>query len=80
MTFRTPIAAAELKTWRKSLSLNQTAAAKVIGVSQPTYSEYETGRKTPRTVKAIEIQEKTGGKVSVAAWGEFAPDSGGEAA
>ena len=80
MTFRTPVAAAELKNWRKAQSLSQTAAAKLFGVSQPTYSEYECGRKTPRTIKALEIQEKTGGRVLVAAWAEYAPEPGGEAA
>jgi hypothetical protein len=33
-------------------------------------SEYETGKKTPRTLQALKIAEVTDGAVPVSAWGE----------
>jgi len=57
-----------LKEWRENQALSQVAAAERIGVSQPTYSDYERGRKIPRTQLALKIQAVTDGAVPVAAW------------
>lgn len=75
MSFPRTLASDQLQKWRKAKGLNQTAAAELFDVSQPTYSEYECGRKVPRTVKALEIQAKTEGAVQVSAWAEEAPES-----
>lgn len=73
MGFAKKVASKQLLAWRTRQRLNQTAAAKLLKVSQPTYSEYETGRKVPRTAKAFEIQEKTKGAVKAAGWAVDAP-------
>lgn len=73
MAFVKKIASLQLEAWRKRQKLSQKEAAKMLGVSQPTYSEYETGRKTPRTAKAFEIQEKT--RVKAAGWTVDAPEA-----
>ena len=57
-----------LRAWRLREDLSQTAAAVGIGVTQPTLSDYETGRKIPRTITAIRIAELTGGAVPVVSW------------
>jgi transcriptional regulator with XRE-family HTH domain len=59
-----------LPKWRDSQGLKQGPAAKLFGVTQPMLSEYETGKKTPRTVQALKIAEITKGFVPVTAWGE----------
>ncbi len=61
-------APALLRSWRVGAGLTQEAAAHLIGVSQPTYSDYEHGKKVPRTQKALEIEQTTGGAVPVTAW------------
>jgi transcriptional regulator with XRE-family HTH domain len=66
-------AARLLSDWRKTAGLSQGEAAKRIGISQPVFSGYETGRNTPRTVRALKIAEITEGSVPVAAWGESPP-------
>lgn len=80
MTFPRTLASDQLQKWRKAKSLNQTAAAELFDVSQPTYSEYECGRKVPRTAKAFEIEEKTEGAVPASSWTKEAPAEPGDAA
>ena len=57
-----------LRAWREAKGLTQTAAAELIGVSQPSYSDYENGKKFPRIENAIKIAGTTDGAVPVAAW------------
>ena len=73
MTLVRSLAAKQLKDWRVGRGMSQTEAAKHFEVSQASYSEYETGRKTPRTVKAVEIEGKSGGAVELSAWAKEAP-------
>lgn len=69
-----PLASLQLKRWRTEVArLTQTAAAGIFDVQQPTYSEYETGRKTPRTVLALKMAEVTEGAVPVPSWGLYVP-------
>jgi transcriptional regulator with XRE-family HTH domain len=42
--------------------------AKVLGVSQPTLSDYERGTKQPRIAQAARIAERTDGQVPLDAW------------
>lgn len=57
-----------LKTWREVEDLTQGEAAKLLGVSQPSWSDYEQGRKIPRTVLAVKIAILTKGFVPVESW------------
>lgn len=69
-----PRLASKLMTdWRKEKGLTQGDAADLIGVSQPMLSEYESGKKVPRTLLALKIQDVTGGLVRIETWGEDAP-------
>lgn len=68
MGFVEKVASKKLRAWRKKQDLSQTEAARLLEVSQPTYSEYETGRKVPRTAKAFEIEAKTKGAVKASGW------------
>jgi len=61
-----------LAEWRAQQGLKQGVAAKMMGVSQTSFSDYERGRKKPRIEHAISIDRVTGGHVPVAAWGESA--------
>lgn len=63
-----------LKQWRTREGLTQSSAAEKFGVSQPSYSDYENGRKTPRTKLALHIARVTDGAVPVASWGDVLPD------
>lgn len=63
-------APAELKKWREAEGLSQGEAGKRIDVSQPSWSDYEAGRKTPRTKLALKIADLTKGAVSVDMWAE----------
>ncbi len=59
-----------LPKWRDAQGLKQGAAGKLFGITQPMLSEYETGKKTPRTVQALKIAEITKGFVPVTAWAQ----------
>ena len=59
----------KLKAWRAAKKLSQLAAAKLIGVSQPTWWDWEQARKTPIVEHRGAIARVTRGAVSVAAWG-----------
>jgi len=75
-----PVASRLLKEWRKDAGKTQgEAAAEIVGptgrpIRQATLSEYESGRKTPRTTTALNIAKLTDGAVPVSAWGEFEPE------
>lgn len=71
-----PVASRLMQEWRKNAGKTQGEAADAISVRQPTWSEYESGRKTPRTTTALKIAELTEGAVPVTAWGEFEPEPG----
>jgi DNA-binding XRE family transcriptional regulator len=71
-----PLAAVQLKTWRTEVAkLSQGGAAELFDVRQPTYSDWENGRKTPRTVLALKIAAMTEGAVPIESWGVEAPPS-----
>lgn len=57
-----------LVEWRTALGLSQGAAAKKLGVSQPTLSDWEAGNKRARTVQALKVAKRTEGKVPVTSW------------
>lgn len=58
-----------LRDWRKAAGISQSEAAELIDVRQPTWSDYEQGRKVPRTILAVKIAALTGGAVPVESWG-----------
>ncbi len=57
-----------LKSWREAENLSQGEAAKLLEVSQPSWSDYEQGNKVPRTVLAVKIAALTKGAVPVESW------------
>ena len=57
-----------LKDWRTRRDLSQEDAAQKVDVHQNTWSDWESGKKVPRTPKALEIHVLTGGEVPVDAW------------
>lgn len=59
-----------LKAWRKAEGISQEKAAEIIGVHQNTWSDWEGGRKSPRTDTALEIDVLTKGACPVEAWAE----------
>lgn len=67
-----------LVRWRKQAGIIQEVAAKAVGVTQATWSGYESGRQVPRTEKALEIATLTGGAVPVTSWIEPAEAAGDE--
>ena len=64
MTDQQPSIGDRLKGWRDGAGLNQTEAAKRVGVSQATWSDWEAGKKLPSADKAFDLEEKTGGEVT----------------
>jgi len=66
---------ADLLTWRKSAKLSQEAAAKLVGVSQVTWSEWERGEATPTITHALRIEEITEGSITIRSWAEPKTDA-----
>jgi DNA-binding XRE family transcriptional regulator len=66
-----PVAARLLRTWRRVADKTQGWCADELGVAQPTWSEYENGRKTPRTKHALKLVVMTCGAVPIEAWGQM---------
>jgi len=64
-----------LVDWRKEAGLTQGQCAERLGISQPTWSNYEHGLKVPRTVVAVKIATLTNGAVPVEAWGNQETDA-----
>lgn len=62
-------ASGRLREWRLARNLTQAEAARELGVSQPTLSDYERGVKQPRIALALRIAERTAGNVPVESWG-----------
>lgn len=61
-------AAEKLVRWRKKRGLSQTALAEELGVAQGTVSEWEGGRKMPRTQHVLAIAKLTRNAVPLADW------------
>jgi transcriptional regulator with XRE-family HTH domain len=49
-----------LKQWRDLRGLKQKAAADELGLTEPTLSRYETGKRMPSLTQAAKLSEKTG--------------------
>lgn len=63
-----------LTAWRARAKKSQTACAEEVGVHQPTWSDWEAGRKNPRIAHAVAIETLTKDEagvpaVPVASWG-----------
>lgn len=54
------VASERLKAWREEAGLSQVAAGARVGVSGPTWYDWEAGNKTPRTVHQIALEKVTG--------------------
>lgn len=61
-------ASKKLIRWREKRGLSQTALAKELSVAQPTVSDWEAGRKTPRTKHVLAITAVTKGAVPMKDW------------
>lgn len=57
-----------MKEWRKREGLTQAEAAARVGFSQASWSDWENDRKVPRVEQALQLDDRTGGEVPVAAW------------
>lgn len=57
-----------LKGWRSGKGLSQQAASALIGVSQNTWSDWESGAKQPRISAGLKIAEVTEGAVPIESW------------
>lgn len=49
-----------LKEWRRKRGLKQRAAAATLGLTEPTLSRYETGKRSPSLAQAAKLSEQTG--------------------
>lgn len=49
-----------LRQWRNLRGLKQKAAAEELGLTEPTLSRYEKGRRIPSLAQAAKLSEKTG--------------------
>jgi len=61
-----------LSEWRLAKELSQTAAGELVGVSQVTWSDWESGKKCPHVGQAVKIARVTG--VPCAAWEALADE------
>jgi transcriptional regulator with XRE-family HTH domain len=57
-----------LEAWRKAAKMTQAQACGMIGVSAAAWSEWESGKKYPRTDRAEDIERLTGGAVTMSMW------------
>lgn len=48
-----------LKAWREKAQLTQAESARRAGVSQPTWCDWESGKKLPRLDKVVDLVELT---------------------
>lgn len=62
---------ARLKEWREAQPLTQVAAAALLGVKQPVWSEWESGGRVPKLRFAVELARITNGAVPVEGWVEI---------
>ena len=60
--------AALLRKWRTKHGLTFTAAAAMLGVSQATVSDWESGKKVPKLASAVAVDKKTDGAVPADSW------------
>lgn len=63
-------ASEQLRAWREAEGLSQSAAAAKVPVSQPTWSDWEAGKKCPHIAQALRLQELAG--IELMAWKETA--------
>lgn len=49
-----------LRTWRQNHNLTQPQAAQRLGLTEPTLSRYESGKRMPRLKRAAKLSEITG--------------------
>lgn len=59
-----------LRTWRESRGLSQTAAAALIPVCQPTWSDWEADRKKPHIEHGLRIEQLTRGACPIEMFAE----------
>jgi DNA-binding XRE family transcriptional regulator len=61
-----------LARWRLDQGLSQTAAGDLVGVSQVTWSDWESGKKCPHVGQAVKLERVTG--VPCEAWEALADE------
>lgn len=59
-----------LRQWREAKNITQTAACAKIGVRCATWSEWESGHRSPGRDLAILVEDLTKGAVPHGAWAE----------
>lgn len=62
------LAACSLLAWREALGLNQSEAARRLGMDQSYLCKLERGSRKPGRTLALLIERITEGRVSVASW------------
>jgi transcriptional regulator with XRE-family HTH domain len=58
----------KLREWRASRSLSQTEAARLLGVTQSSWSAWETGRKRPELEAVVALERVTKRAVRLRDW------------
>ena len=48
-----------IKEFRKKKKLSQSDISKILGIKQNTFSQWETGERTPNVIQLAEILETT---------------------
>lgn len=46
-----------IKEFRKKKKLSQSDISKILGINQNTFSQWETGERTPNVIQAIKLAE-----------------------
>lgn len=46
-----------IKEFRKKKKLSQSDISKILGIKQNTFSQWETGKRTPNVIQAIKLAE-----------------------
>ena len=57
-----------LKAWRAQAGKTVVACAASVGVTHPTWLDWENGRKSPNNENAFKLQRLTKGKIKASAW------------
>jgi transcriptional regulator with XRE-family HTH domain len=59
-----------LRQWREGRGLSQHDAGLLVNVHQNSWSDWESGKKTPRTEAALRLHVLTEGACPVDAWAD----------
>jgi transcriptional regulator with XRE-family HTH domain len=67
-----PPAGELLRVWRKDHGLTQEQAASMVGITAPTWCDWESGQKIPRADLILLLEQASGGAVGLLDWAKAA--------